>query len=192
MAARSMKEDEIREQRWRLYTEKGLTVSLDHDKILVTIFTGIIAGLVALVVSGKVGPASGTLFLAATGIAVLGLGFCVLHMAYIGRSVYLQAAQVAGEKEVDNIIGGKDPTDAVLAHNRSFAQMCFSRQLVCLFLSVAFAALGFACLFYVHVGLWGLLIAGIVVAAVGSSCIRAMAIKSDHAPLSPPRMPPTS
>lgn len=70
-----MDEHEILEQRYRFFVEKGVTIAMEQDRVFVTIFTAIIAGLLALVVYDKVGFWSGTLFLIADSMAVMGLAF---------------------------------------------------------------------------------------------------------------------
>ena len=50
-----MDETEILEQRYRFFTEKGVQIAIDYSKTLTTLFTAIIAGLIALVTYQEVG-----------------------------------------------------------------------------------------------------------------------------------------
>jgi len=162
-----MDEYEAREHRYRFFSEKGATLAFEQDKILVTLYTGIVAGLVALLVSQEVGFWSAVLFLIADLSAVVGLGTCLLHMAFSAKVMGLLAAMFGGEENVPNLVAQEEPTVHALNRNRLYAQMCYTSQLGCLFWSVLFAALGILSMLWHVVGWCGLLLAlGFVVGLV--------------------------
>jgi hypothetical protein len=147
---------EILEQRYRFFAEKAAQLAFEQDKILVTLFTGIVAGLLALLVSKQVGFWSGLCFLIADLSAVVGLGTCLLHMAFSAKVMGLLAAMFGGEEKVPNLVAREEPTEHALNKNRLFAQMCYAGQLMCLFWSVTFAGLGVLALVWDTVGWLGL------------------------------------
>lgn len=137
-----MDEQEVLEQRYRFFADRGTALVLEQDKTLVTLFTGIVAGLLALLVSKNVGFWSGHFFLLADLAATVGLGICLLHMAFSAKVMALLAAMFAGEEKVPNLIMREEPTVHAVNKNRLFAQMCYVVPLTCLFWAVAVAALG--------------------------------------------------
>ncbi|NLF08081.1 MAG: hypothetical protein GX594_08895 [Pirellulaceae bacterium] len=156
-----MDEQEIFEQRYRFFSDRGATLAFEQDKTLVTLFTGIVAGLVALLVSKDVAFWSGLFFLLAALSAIVGLGVCLFHMAFSAKVMLALAAMFGGENNVPNLVMREEPTDHALKKNRLWAQMCYVSQLTCLFWAVFFAALGVLSLVW-HVVGWTGLILGIL------------------------------
>jgi hypothetical protein len=167
-----MDEQEICEHRYRFFSEKGVEIAFEQDKILVTLFTGIVAGLVALLVAKQVGFWSGLCFLIADLCAVVGLGMCLLHMAFSAKVMVLLAALFAGEESVPNLIAREEPTPHAVRKNRVFAQVCYAGQLACLFWSVFFAGLGVVALAWNIVGWCGLAVAVIFTVALIVTVVR--------------------
>jgi hypothetical protein len=151
-----MDEQEIREQRYRFFSDRGATLIFEQDKMLITLFTGIVAGLLALLVSKEVGFWSGLFFLLAALSSVVGLGICLFHMAFSAKVMFTLAATFGGENNVPNLIIREEPTVHALKKNRLYAQMCYIGQLTCLFWAVFFAALGVLSLVWYIVGWIGL------------------------------------
>jgi len=167
-----MDEQEILEQRYRFFADRGATLAFEQDKTLLTLFTGIVAGLLALLVSKDVGFWSGLFFLLGDLSAVVGLGVCLLHMAFSAKVMALLAAMFGGEENVPNLIMREEPTVHALNKNRLFAQMCYVGQLTCLFWAVAFAALGVLSLVWHVVGWTGLVVGSIFVVGLIVSVFR--------------------
>ena len=139
--------------------------------MLVTLFTGIVAGLLALLVYKDVGFWSGLFFLLAALSAVVGLGICLFHMAFSAKVMLALAAMFGGETNVPNLIIREEPTIHALKKNRLYAQMCYVGQLTCLFWAVFFAALGVLSLVWHVVGWIGfvvgtLFIVGLIVSVL--------------------------
>ncbi len=150
---------EVLEHRYRFFAEKGVELAAEQDRVLVTLFTGIIAGLVALLVSKEVGYWAALYFLLSEGAAVVGLGMCLMHMAFSSKVMSLYAAYFAGDEDVPNLLAGSESTKLALAKSSAFAQLFYSGQLTCLFWSALFAGLGIAVLVWSTIGWSGLLVA---------------------------------
>jgi hypothetical protein len=153
-----MDEREVLEQRYRFFSDRGATLAFEQDKMLVTLFTGIVAGLLALLVSKDVGFWSGIFFLLAALSAVVGLSVCLLHMAFSAKVMLALAAMFGGEANVPNLVVREEPTIHALNKNRLHAQMCYVSQLTCLFWAVFFAASGVLSLVWHVVGWTGLVV----------------------------------
>jgi len=95
-----MDDQEILEHRYRFFADRAATLAFDQDKTLVTLFTGIVAGLLALLVSKDVGFWSGLFFLMADLAAVTGLGVCLLHMAFSAKVMAALAKLTANWRNV--------------------------------------------------------------------------------------------
>lgn len=154
-----MDENEIFEQRYRFFSEKGVSIAVEQDRVFVTIFTAIIAGLMALVVYDKVSFWSGTFFLIADVMAVMGLAFCLLHMAFTSKVMSAFAAFFGGEEYVPNVLEGVERTEDAVRRLRAQAQGAYSSQLVYLFLSVLAAGIGLAIELWPHIRAVGLVFA---------------------------------
>jgi hypothetical protein len=161
-----MDEQEILEQRYRFFVEKGISIAMEHDRVLVTLFTAIIAGLLALVVYEKVGFWSGTFFLIADVMAVMGLAFCLLHMAFTSKVMHAFAAFFGGEECVPNVLEGIERTEDAVRRLRAYAQGAYSSQLGYLFLSVFAGGIGLAIELWPHVKAIGLVFGILVVILV--------------------------
>jgi len=168
-----MDEQEICEYRYRFFIEKSCEIALEHDKVLVTLFTGIVAGIVALVVSDKVSYWSGVLFLLGAATAVLGLGFCLLHMAFSSKVMALYAALFGGDEYVPHLIEREISTARALSRNRAWVERCYINQLVYLFISVATCALGLGVeLWPIVKGIWAVLVIVVLIAFVAGMILR--------------------
>lgn len=137
-----MDEQDIREHRYRFFSEKGVQIAFEQDKLLVTLFTGVLAAVVALVVKEQLGFITTLCFLLTGFSALIGLASCLMHLAFSAKVMALFAAQFVGEEDVPNLIAREEPTAQALAKNRAFAQLCYSGQLLCLFWAAFFATLG--------------------------------------------------
>lgn len=161
-----MDEQELNEHRYRFFSEKHVELAFEQDKILVTLYTGVVAGLVALLVSSTVGFWAALSFMLADLSAIVGLASCLLHMAFSAKVLGLLAAMFAGEDTVPNLVAREEPTEHALKKNQIFAQICYASQLMCLFWSVFFAGIGLVCMVWDVVGIIGLLVGLLFVAAL--------------------------
>lgn len=153
-----MDEQDIREHRYRFFSEKGVQIAFEQDKLLVTLFTGVLAAVVALVVKEELGFFTTLCFLLTGFSALIGLASCLLHLAFSAKVMALFAAQFIGEEDVPNLIAREEPTLQALAKNRAFAQLAYSGQLLCLFWAGFFATSGVVGLVWRAVGWGGILI----------------------------------
>ncbi|HEY5311534.1 MAG TPA: hypothetical protein VIK18_03410 [Pirellulales bacterium] len=167
-----MDDEEISEHRYRFFSEKGVELAFEQDKILITLFTGIVAGLVALLVAKRVGFWGALCFLNAELSAVIGLGTCLMHMAFSAKVMALFAAVFGGDENVPNLIHGEELTTHALTKNRAFAQLCYTGQLMCLFWAALFAALGVVAVVWDVIGWAGIIVASGFAAALGVAVLR--------------------
>jgi hypothetical protein len=168
-----MDDQEILEHRYRFFVEKGVSIAMEQDRVFVTIFTAIIAGLLALVIYNKVGFWSGTFFLIADGMAVMGLAFCLLHMAFTSKVMHAFAALFGGEEYVPNVLEGIERTEHAVNRLRAYAQGAYASQLAYLFLCVLAAAIGLAIELWPYVKAMGLVFAvSVVLVAIVGMTIR--------------------
>ncbi len=154
-----MKDKNLSEQRSQFYAEQGMRFALEHDKTLITLFTAIIAGLIALVVYDKVSFGSGIFFLVAAGCSVLGLGQTLLHMSFSSKTLHLLSLFYAGDESVPDLIEGSKPTLEASQQNMKYAQMVYTSALVYLMLAVLFAGFGLAIELFQYIKVIGLVIA---------------------------------
>lgn len=158
-----MDEQEVLEHRYRFFVEQGISIGVQQDRVFVSLFTAIIAGLLALVVSNKVAFWSGTFFVIADVMAVMGLAFCLLHMAFTSKVMHAYAALFAGEEYVPNVLEAVENTEDAIRRLRASAQGAYSSQLAYLFLAVCAAGIGLAIELWPHVKAVGLVLAGAIV-----------------------------
>lgn len=154
-----MDDDEIREHRFRFFTEKGVEIALEQDKAFAALFTAVIAGLLALVVYQKVSFWSGTFFLVADALAIVGLAWNLLHMGYTAKLMLAFAAYFAGEEHVPNVVERLGKVTDVIPRTRVWAQRAYISQLVYLFLAVSAASIGLAIELWDYVRFAGMVIA---------------------------------
>ncbi len=161
-----MNEQDIYEHRYRFFSEKSVGLAVDDSKTLISLFTGIIAGLLALLISKEVGFWSALFFLLSDLSAVVGLGICLLHMSFSSTVMGLYAAMFAGEENVPNFTARVEPTIHAIKKFKAYAQLCYASQLTCLFWAVLFASFGIGSLVWHVVGWIGFLTGGLFVAAL--------------------------
>lgn len=154
-----MNEQEILEHRYRFFSEMGTNIAVEQDKLFVSLFTGIIAGLIVLVIYQKVGFLTGICFLISTALAVKGLAFTLLHMSFTSKLMLAYAALFTGEEFVPNIIEGQEKTENAIQRVKSSAQRCYSGELLNMFFCVLFAGLGLIVLLWEQVKWIGIIIA---------------------------------
>jgi len=151
-------DSEIAEHRYRFFAEKSVDLLLEYDKILVTVFSAIIAGILTLLVSKTVGVVSSILFILANLSAAVGMAMCLLHMVFAAKVLGLFSAHFAGEENVPSLVSCDEPTQTALNRNRVLAQVCFAGQFNCLFWAVVFSALGVVALAWSVIGWTGLIL----------------------------------
>ncbi|MFH1922817.1 MAG: hypothetical protein ABIP48_23385 [Planctomycetota bacterium] len=166
-----MDEQDIYEYRYRFFLEKSTQVALDHDKVLVTLFTGIIAGVVTLVVSGNVSYWSAVFFLITAGLALMGLGFCLLHMAFTAKVMALYAAVFGGDEFVPHLIEGEIATVEALVRTHSWVQRCYSSQLAYLFISALAGVAALAIELWRYVAGIGLIVAFVLLGLIAMGVV---------------------
>ena len=166
-----MDEDEILEQRYRFFTEKGVSLAADYNKMLSTLFTAIIAGLIALVAYQRAGFWSGVFFLAADAFAVLGLAHCLIHMGLSSKLMSAYAALFGGAQSVPRVLVGEETTEAAIRRLTRYAQHCHLCQMFYLFLAALVAGMGLAAMLWSQIRMSGFVLAGVLTAGIVVSFI---------------------
>lgn len=138
-----MDDQEIIEQRYRFFSEKGIMFAADHTKTFITLFTGIIAGLILLVIGEDVGFWPGVFFLASALCALWGMTFSVLHLNFTSRLMFLFAAHLTSEKDTPNVLEPAKPSVDRIQQCKQNCQSAFISQMVQTGFSILFAVAGF-------------------------------------------------
>ena len=110
------------------------------DRVMVTLFSGLISGLVLMSLNNEVSPWVGALFLIALVMFVFGIGHTLLHIVFHNKILMLLEALVNGTKYVPNLIEYEEPTNRAFIRHQQYAQRAFSGQFMYLFIGFLFAA----------------------------------------------------
>lgn len=168
-----MDENEIAEHRYRFFTEKGISVALEQDRVFITLFTAIIAGLTALVVYDKVSYWSSAFFLVAIALSVFGIAQTLMHMSFTAKVLLHYAAFFGGDDQTPNVVEREPLTQQRLQRNQEYAQNLYFNEIVFLILAVVAAGLGLIWELWVKVlGIAPIVIAGFVVLFVIGYVVR--------------------
>lgn len=144
-----MDENEITEHRYRFFTEKGISIALEQDRVFITLYTAIIAGLTALVVYDKVGYWSSAFFLLATALSVLGIAQTLMHMSFTSKVLLHHAAYF--DAETPNVVEHEPLSIARLRRNQEYAQTFYFNEILFLILAVVAAGGGLIVELYLKV-----------------------------------------
>ncbi len=112
------------------------------DRMMVTLFSGLIAGTVLLLLKEEVSPWVGGFLFVALAMFVLGIGHTLLHITFHQKMLLLLEALVNGTKHVPNPVESEEPTVQAYTRIQIYAQRAYSGQLLYLFLGVTVAAIG--------------------------------------------------
>lgn len=123
------------------YFEKATDQVAQFDRLMVTLFSGLIAGLSLLLLREDVTWWVGGFLLTALAMFVLGIGHTLLHIIFHNKMLLLLEAIVNGTEQVPNVIEHEEPTDKAYARMQEHAQRAYLGQLLYLFLGVAIAAM---------------------------------------------------
>lgn len=170
-------EGKVADEYARLFLEKGVAITVEHDKTLATLFTGVIAGLVAVLLNKEVPLWAGATLLLAEGFAVHGLGCCLAHMAFTSKVLLLAGSQAIGEEAVSHPVRGELPITHVLQQQRKYMLGMYTGQLAFLFLSVLSASIGVSILLWDQAKAAGVLATVFVVVVVLALMIRGVGLQ---------------
>ena len=167
-----MDDNEVNEHRYRFFIEKGLAIALEQDRVFITLFSAIIAGLTALVVYDKVSYWSSVFFLIAIALSVVGIAQTLMHMSFAAK-VFLHYAALFGGTLPPNVIEQDQLSADRLQRNQKLAQNLYFNEILFAILSVGAAGFGLIVELWTKVlGVVPILIAGIVVLVVIGAVIQ--------------------
>ena len=111
------------------YFEKAVDLTASYDRLLVSIYSALIAGIVVLLLHEKVSLWVGAPLFAALAFFVMGIGHTLLHMALTSKLLLMAEALVNGTEVVPNAIEEEEPTLEAFARNQAYTQRSYSSQL---------------------------------------------------------------
>jgi len=139
------------------------------DRMMVTLFSGLIAGTVLLLLKEEVSPWVGGFLFVSLAMFVFGVGHTLLHMTFHHKMLLLLEALVNGTQHVPNMIEREEPTVRAYKRAQRYAQTAYSGQLLYLFLGVSIAAVGVIIRFWSYSWRGGVVLAVIAVIALGGA-----------------------
>lgn len=157
-----MNQEQLREEEERFYSEQGAERALEHDKTILALLTGIIAGLAALLLYKEVGFWSASFLALGMVWAATGLAFCVIHMLLTSKIMFLYAALCRGDETVPDIARGQESTALAVVRSHYHAQKCYFRSLVFFFLSIMSSAFGAGILLWNKIPPAGLAVGAVI------------------------------
>lgn len=122
------------------YFEKAIDLAAAYDRLLVSLYSALIAGIVVLLLHEEVSLWVGGALFAALCFFVMGIGHTLLHMAFTTKLLLLAEALVKGTDIVPNAIEDEEPTVEAYARNQAYAQRSYSSQLFYLLFGMSFGA----------------------------------------------------
>jgi ascorbate-specific PTS system EIIC-type component UlaA len=122
------------------YFDKATEQVGHFDRLMVTLFSGLIAGIALLLLRQEVSAWVGGFLLVSLGMFVLGIGHALLHITFHNKMLLLLEALVNGTEHVPNMIEREEPTTKAYLRMQTYAQRAYTGQILYLFLGVVIAA----------------------------------------------------
>ena len=107
------------------YFDKATEQVGHFDRLMVTLFSGLIAGIALLLLKQEVSPWVGGLLFVALGMFVLGIGHTLLHITFHNKMLLLLEALVNGTEHVPNMIEREEPTVTAYVRMQRYAQRAY-------------------------------------------------------------------
>jgi len=148
------------------YFEKAIELAASFDRLLVSLYSALIAGIVVLLLHEEVSLwVGGPLFVALV-LFVLGIGHTLVHMGFMSKLLLLAEALVNGTEVIPNPVEQDERTLEVYARNQAYAQRSCSSQLIYLLLGMGFGAVAMVIRFWEYAWRGGVVVLIVAVAAV--------------------------
>ena len=151
------------------YFEKATDQVAAFDRLMVTLFSGLIAGLSLLLLKEEVSWWVGGFLFVAMAMFVLGIGHTLLHITFHNKMLLLLEALVNGTEQVPNVIEHEEPTAVAYARMQAYAQRAYLGQLLYMFLGIAIAALAVVLRLWAYSWRAGVILAIIVAVVLGAA-----------------------
>lgn len=122
------------------YFEKAVDLVASYDRLLVSLYSALIAGIVVLLLHEEVSLWVGAALFIALAFFVMGIGHTLLHMAFASKLLLLAEALVNGTEVVPNAVEEEEPTVEAYIRNQAYAQRSYASQLFYLLFGMSFGA----------------------------------------------------
>jgi hypothetical protein len=136
------------EEKWRAalpkadFFVKSIEVMASFDRLMVTLFSTLIAGIVALLIQENVTFWISAPLVLAGACFGIGLFHTLLHISSMSKMLLLAEWLANGTEVVPQALNVEDHTFPALLRTQAYAQRAFASQLVHLLLGTFFAAIG--------------------------------------------------
>ncbi len=136
------------EEKWRAalpkadFFVKSIEVMASFDRLMVTLFSTLIAGIVALLIQENVTFWISAPLVLAGACFGIGLFHTLLHISSMSKMLLLAEWLANGTEVVPQALNIEDHTFPALLRTQAYAQRAFASQLVHLLLGTFFAAIG--------------------------------------------------
>jgi hypothetical protein len=122
------------------YLEKATEQDGHFDRMMVTLYSGVIAGLTLFLLRQQVCARAGGLLLVSLGMFVLGVGHTLLHITFHSKMQLLLEGLINRTEHVPNMLEREEPTGRAYGRMQAYAQRAYLGQLLYLFLGVVIAS----------------------------------------------------
>ncbi|UUO07888.1 hypothetical protein M4951_06125 [Blastopirellula sp. J2-11] len=123
------------------YFDKSIELVASFDRLMVTLFSALIAGITVMLLKQEVSLWVGASLLLALVSFSLGIGHTLLHVTFTSKMLLLAETLANNTQLVPNAIEGGEPTPHAFARNQAYAQRSFTSQLVFMMIGISFAAI---------------------------------------------------
>lgn len=127
---------------FQMYVDKGVSYASEYSRVLISIFTAVIGGLIFLVVEKDVGFWAGVFFLSGALSALMGLSCTLFHMNFTSKVFFVNAHQVlAKDEDMAKLLN-------VAQRLNVMRDAMFFNQVLFMIGAVSFSVLGFAAILW--------------------------------------------
>ncbi len=151
------------------YFDKATEQVGHFDRLMVTLFSGLIAGISLLLLKQEVSGWVGGFLLVSLGMFVLGIGHSLLHITFHNKMLLLLEALVNDTEHVPNMIEREEPTTKAYLRMQAYAQRAYTGQILYLFLGVVIAAVAVILRLWCYSWRAGVVLAVVATVALGAA-----------------------
>ena len=120
------------------YFGKATDLMSSYDRLLVSLYSSLIAGVILLLLYKQVSAWVGAFFLLALVLFIFGIAHTLLHMTFHTKMLLAMEAMINGTDYVPNAVEGEEPTAKAYARMQRNAQRAYTGQLYYLLFGVLF------------------------------------------------------
>lgn len=131
------------------YFEKATDLIASYDRLLASLYSALIAGIVLLLIKEEVSLWVGAMLMTALSLFVMGMGHTLLHIAFHSKLLLLLEALMNGTTVVPNVVEREEPTVDAYKKTQAWCQRAYAAQLYYLFFGICCGGVA------VFIRLWG-------------------------------------